>query len=129
MLSAYPDIAELSTAKAAALAEAAKLEGFAVFELEGNDMKSKAELMDHAALRLGFPGDFGKNWDAMIDYLGDMATIHNNKKILIFIKDPAAIGGPDGALAADFKKVCGLACDNAREWSKCSVNLKFIFVV
>lgn len=122
-----PDITELPAAEAAALAAAAAAEGFAVFELDGAAMKTKTGLLEHAALKLGFPGDFGMNWDAMIDYLGDMATIHGNRKIMVLVKDPAEIGGPDGLLASDFRKICGLACDNAREWSRCSVALKFVF--
>jgi len=123
-----PDIADLTPADAAALGAAAGLQGFAVFELDGASMRTKPELMDHAALKLAFPGDFGKNWDAMVDYLGDMATIHKNSKILIFVRAPEKIGSSDPRLRADLLKVFGFACDNAREWSKHSVILKFALV-
>ena len=123
-----PDIADTSPADAAALAAAARAEGFAVFELDGARMGTKPELMEHAATRLAFPGDFGKNWDAMTDYLGDMATVHRNDKILIFVKAPEKIGGADPNLRADLRRTFGFACENAREWSKNTVILKFVFV-
>jgi RNAse (barnase) inhibitor barstar len=123
-----PDLIDLDQAEAAALAAAARSLGFAVFELDGAAMGTKPELMDHAAARLGFPGDFGRNWDALIDYLGDMATIHKNVKTLVFIKAPEKIGAGEPALPATFREVLGLACNNAREWGKGSVILKFAFL-
>ncbi|MCX5790617.1 MAG: barstar family protein, partial [Elusimicrobia bacterium] len=62
-----PDLADLSAGEAAALAAAARAAGFAVFELDGARMKSKPELMEYAGQALGFPGDFGRNWDALVD--------------------------------------------------------------
>ena len=123
-----PDIADLSAGQAAALASAARAAGFAVFELDGGLMGTKPGLMAHTAAALGFPGDFGHNWDALIDYLGDMANIHRNEKILILVKSPEKIGAGEQGLPADFREVLGLACNNAREWSKGSVVLKFAFV-
>jgi hypothetical protein len=123
-----PDIADLSAFEAAALCVCARRAGFAVFELDGAGMKTKPALMEHAARELAFPGDFGENWDAMIDYLGNMATVHKNNKVIIFIRAAAEIKGSDPALYAALRNVCGLACNNAREWSKGAVTLKFIFI-
>ena len=55
------DLADLNAGQAAALALAARAAGIAVFELDGAQMKTKPELMTHAARALGFPGDFGRN--------------------------------------------------------------------
>lgn len=123
-----PDIADLAPEQAAALASAARAAGFAVFELDGGLMGTKPELMTHAAAALGFPGDFGRNWDALIDYLGDMATVHGSKKILVLVNSPGKIGAGEPGLAGTFREVLGLACNNAREWSRGSVVLKFAFV-
>jgi hypothetical protein len=123
-----PDISDLSPAEAAALAGAARALGFGVFELDGAAMRSKAGIMDHAAGRLAFPGDFGRNWDALIDYLGDMATIHKNEKTLILITAPDEIGADEPGLAAKFREVLGLACNNAREWGKGVVILKYAYI-
>ena len=123
-----PDIADLGPAEAAALAAAARSLGFGVFELDGAAMGTKAELMEQAAARLSFPGDFGRNWDALIDYLGDMANIHKNGKILILVGNSAEIEKADPKLYADLREAAGLACENAREWSGSRVMLKFAFL-
>jgi hypothetical protein len=123
-----PDLLDLDQAGAAALAAAARSLGFAVFELDGAAMRTKAELMDHAAVRLGFPGDFGRNWDALIDYLGDMATVHKNDRILVCVRNPAEMEKAAPELSAELREAAGLACQNAREWSRGRVFLKFAFI-
>ena len=123
-----PDIADLPPAEASALAAAARASSFAVFELDGARMRTKPALMEYSEKALGFPGDFGRNWDAMIDYLGDMATFHKNQKILILVKSPSEILTADPKLYADLRRIFGLACNNAREWSRNAVILKFVFI-
>ena len=123
-----PDLADLSPERGAALAAAARAGGFAIFALDGARMKTKPELMDHVARDLGFPGDFGSNWDAMIDYLGDMATFHKNAKIIIFVENSAEISKADPALYACLRTICGRASDNAREWGRNALILKFAFI-
>ena len=123
-----PDIADLSPEQAGALAAAARAAGFSLFELDGAKMGTKPELMDHAAQALSFPGDFGRNWDALIDYLGDMANIHKNGKILILVGNSAEMAAADPKLYAELREVAGLACQNAREWSGGRVILKFAFL-
>ena len=123
-----PDIADLSPGQAAALAAAARAGGFAVFELDGARMNTKPELMAYVESALGFPGDFGRNWDALIDYLGDMPNIHKNEKILIIAANMAELVRADPKLYADLRESAGLACQNAREWSGNRVILKFAFL-
>ncbi len=127
-LQAQPDVADLAAEQAAALAASARLSGVAVFELDGGMMKTKPELMTYAAQTLGFPGDFGKNWDAMIDYLGDMPDFHHNNKILIVVNNSSAILKADPELYSQLRKVFGLACENTSEWSRSAAFLKFVFV-
>jgi hypothetical protein len=122
-----PDLADLDQAGAASLAEAARAAGFAVLRLDGTAMDSKAALMAHAAAALAFPGDFGANWDALVDYLGDLATLHGNDRVLVLINSPEKIGGADPALRAKLREVLGFACENARQWSRGRVILKFAF--
>lgn len=123
-----PDLADLAPAQAAALAAAARERGFAVFELDGARMKAKPDLMEHIERALGFPGDFGRNWDALVDYLGDMPNLHKNGKILVLVGNSAAIAEADPALYADLRETAGFACQNAREWSGGKVLLKFVLV-
>jgi len=124
---APPHLADLDDRDAAALKRQAADLGFAVFELDGARMQTKAELMDHLAAALSFPHDFGRNWDAAVDYLGDLAGFHGGTKFLIVVKDPASQERADPKLYADFREVCGLACENARQWSRGTVTLKFAF--
>ena len=123
-----PDIADLLPDEADALAAAARALGFGVYELDGASMGTKGELLDHASARLAFPGDFGRNWDALIDYLGDMANIHKNVRTLVLVKSPEKIGAGEPGLPPQFREALGLACANAREWGKGSVILKFVFI-
>lgn len=123
-----PDLADLSPNEEPVLAAGAGADGFAVFGLDGRRMKSKPELMEHAAQALAFPGDFGKNWDAMVDYLGEMPNVRKNGKILVFIRYSGEILAADSGLYSDLRKACGLACENARQWSGNTVILKFAFV-
>ena len=60
---APPHLADLDDRDAAALKRQAADLGFAVFELDGARMQTKAELMDHLAAALSFPHDFGRNWE------------------------------------------------------------------
>jgi hypothetical protein len=123
-----PHLVDLSGPDAAALQRHAAGLDFKLFELDGTRMRTKSELMDHLATALGFPGDFGRNWDAAVDYLGDLAGFHGGEKFLVVVKDPAAMERADPKLYADFRDVCGLACENARQWSRGKVRLKFAFV-
>jgi hypothetical protein len=122
-----PHLADPSSEDADALKRQAADSGFAVFELDGALMKTKPALMDHLAKALSFPGDFGRNWDAAVDYLGDLSEFHGGTRFLIVIKDPAAIENADPKLYADFREVCGFACENARQWSRGTIRLKFVF--
>jgi len=122
-----PDIADLEPGEAEALLKAAPNKGFAVFRLDGAAMRDKEALMTHAAAALAFPGDFGRNWDAMIDYLGDMATVHKKDRILIYVDGSGAMAAAAPGLYKDLRETCACACDNARQWSRGRVILKFVF--
>ena len=123
-----PDLADLDGAQAAALAGRARTLGFAVFTLDGSRMRTKPELLEHLAAALGFPGDFGRNWDAAVDYLGDLAGLHPGEKFLVLVEDPQAMEGVEPRLYLDFREVCACACENSRQWSRGAVRLKFVFL-
>ncbi|HBA60833.1 MAG TPA: hypothetical protein DCZ92_08440 [Elusimicrobia bacterium] len=123
-----PDLADLSPKEGPDLAANSRAYGFVVLELDGARMKSKPALMKHAAQALAFPGDFGENWDALVDYLGDLANVRNKDKILVFIRNSREILAADPRLYSELRNACALACENAREWSRNSVILKFAFM-
>lgn len=57
----------------AALAEAAISLGFAVIRVDLEFVDDKAGLLDELAAALEFPPEFGGNWDALSDSLGDLS--------------------------------------------------------
>ena len=120
-------LADLSAGQAEELAAAARANGAAVFELDGAKMTTKKDIMAYSAQALGLPADMD-NWDAMIDYVGDMPTFHHNNKILIIVRNTSAIQNADAKLYSDFRNVADLSCQNAGEWSRSAVTLKFAFV-
>ncbi|MHB0995938.1 MAG: barstar family protein [Elusimicrobiales bacterium] len=101
--------------------------GYKVFELDGARMTAKPALLDYATRALSLPG-VPENWDAMIDYLGELRSIHRNNHILIVVRNSDRISRADAALYADLREVAEFACRNAREWSKGEITMKFAFV-
>ena len=120
-------LTDLTSRQADDLAGTARSNGAAVFELDGTKMTSKTALLTYAAQALGLPADMN-NWDAMIDYVGDMSTFHHNDKILIIVRNASTIQNADAKLYADFRNVAGLSCQNANDWSRSVATLKFAFV-
>lgn len=120
-------LSDLDPAQADALASAARSSGYAVFELDGTKIQTKPGLMAYAAQALGLPADMD-NWDAMIDYLGDMPTFHQNNNIVILVRNASAIQQADPKLYADLRNVAQLSCENANEWSRSAATIKFVFI-
>lgn len=121
------DVLDLSAANASFLASYALASGYAVFELDGARMTAKPALMAYAGKALRLPG-VPENWDAMIDYLGEMPTIHNNPRILIVVRNSSRISRADAQLYADLREVAEFTCRNARDWSRGVITMKFAFV-
>ncbi|OGR78341.1 MAG: hypothetical protein A2X32_02275 [Elusimicrobia bacterium GWC2_64_44] len=121
------DVLDLSPNYADFLVSYARNEGYTVLELDGARMTSKAALLDHATRVLRFPG-VPENWDAMIDFIGDLPGIHRNRHLLIVTRNAGLISRADASLYADFREVAEFACRNAREWSKGDLTIKFAFV-
>ncbi len=121
------DVLDLSPNYADFLAGYALASGYAVFELDGARMTSKDALMAHSAKMLRLPG-LPENWDALIDYLYELPSIHHNNRVLIVVRNSSKIRLADPDLYADFREVAEFACKNAREWSRNKVTMKFAFV-
>ena len=121
------DVLDLSPNYADFLAGYAQSAGYKVFQLDGARMTAKPALLAYATKELSLPG-VPENWDAMIDYLGDLPSIHRNNSILIVVRNSARISGADGQLYGDLREVAEFACRNARDWSKGVITIKFAFV-
>ena len=121
------DILDLTASGADELAAASRVDGAAVFELDGTKMNNKRNLMDHASKALGLPGDMD-NWDAMIDYLGDLPSFAHNNNILVIVRNAEAMRRANPQLYNDLRDVMLFAGRNAQEWSRGAVQLKFVFV-
>ena len=121
------DVLDLSPNYADFLAGYAQSAGYKVFQLDGARMTAKPALLAYATRELSLPG-VPENWDAMIDYLGDLPSIHRNNSILIVVRNSARISGADQGLYGDLREVAEFACRNARDWSKGVITIKFAFV-
>ena len=65
-----PNHAEVKDLKALA-----KRKGFAFFHIEGRNIARKEQLLNHTAMALQFPKDFGHNWDALEECLTDLEWV------------------------------------------------------
>lgn len=121
-----PGVLTVPPQQASALADAAREDGYVVLELDGRYMTDKASLFSQAAYGLGLPG-VPENWDALNDYLNELPELHNNKQIMIVVRNAGAIRRADQALYDDFRDLAEFASKNVREWSRHTVRLRFVF--
>lgn len=121
------DVLDLTPSYADFLAGYAADQGYAVFELDGARMTTKQTLLVYSTRALRFPG-VPANWDAMVDYIGELPVIHRNSRILIVVRNSDRVRLAGGRLYADLREVAEFACRNAREWSKGDITIKFAFV-
>ncbi len=55
------------------LSELAEQAGFALFDADLKGIKGKKNLLNALARATRFPGEFGENWDALVDVLCDLS--------------------------------------------------------
>ncbi len=121
------DVLDLTPSYADFLGDYAKGLGYAVFELDGSKMTTKQTLLVYSTRVLRFPG-VPENWDAMVDYIGELPRVHHNNHILIVVRNSNKVRLANAGLYADLREVAEFACRNAREWSKGDITIKFAFV-
>ena len=63
---------------------AAKRAGFAAFVIDGKNIARKEQLLNHAALALHFPKDFGDNWDALEECLTDLEWVDADGYVIYY---------------------------------------------
>lgn len=79
-----------------ALQRLAKSHGFAFFHVDGKSIGRKEQLLNHMATALGFPKEFGHNWDALEDHLTDLEWVDASGYVIYYDHiDGLLSGHPD----------------------------------
>ena len=68
----------------AAVRKAAKEAGFAFFHIDGKTIARKEQLLNHMATTMGFPKEFGHNWDALEDHLTDLDWVDGDGYLIYY---------------------------------------------
>ena len=93
---------------------AAKRAGFAAFVIDGKNIARKEQLLNHAALALHFPKDFGDNWDALEECLTDLEWVDADGYVIYY-------DHIDGLLAAhpdQFETLVEILRDAVASWKE-----------
>ncbi|MER6678514.1 barstar family protein [Streptomyces sp. NPDC000983] len=80
--------------------EALRTAGGRVYELHADDLRDEPSTCDAFARAIGFPGHFGRNWDALVDCLDDLHGHAAGKAGIAVI-----VHGADTLLGADHLRV------------------------
>ncbi len=67
-----------------ALQSAAKRAGFAFFHVDGKNIGRKEQFLNHVAIALHFPKDFGHNWDAFEECLTDLEWVDADGYLILY---------------------------------------------
>ncbi len=67
-----------------AVQSAAKRAGFAFFHVDGRNIARKEQLLNHVAIALHFPKDFGHNWDAFEECLTDLEWVDADGYVILY---------------------------------------------
>ena len=62
----------------------AKRAGYAFFHIEGKNIGRKEQLLNHVAIALHFPKDFGANWDALEECLTDLEWVDADGYVIYY---------------------------------------------
>ncbi len=96
-----------------ALGRAAAAAGWDFAPVDGASVTDKGALLDALARALSFPDGFGRNWDALEDFLGDLSWREGQGTLLVWSPvDPLARQNP-GALSTALD-VLRSACEGWR---------------
>jgi hypothetical protein len=91
--------------------EAFRDKGFHVATVPGAALTSEAEFFDALASAFAFPDYFGRNWDALVDCLGDLEWLEAEGYVLV-IDDVGACG-----LSEPLARLLQIWQSVAQEWS------------
>ena len=122
------EVKSLSEASCLALKKLLEAKGLRVEILDGSEINSKAKLMDALAEAHGYPGYFGKNWDALHDVFTDprywikpvpeagLVTLYRNST-------PYKSSDPEG-----YEILAELISEASADWAEDELQMRFVFV-
>lgn len=97
-----------------AIQKLAKSRGFAFFHIEGKNIESKDQLMNHVATALRLPKTFGHNWDALEESLVDLEWVDDDGYVIYYDHiDGLLIAHPD-----QFQTLVELLRDAVNSWKE-----------
>lgn len=96
-----------------------------IAELKGTDFRSEEAVMSAIARAFDFPGDFGRNWDAVADYLRDLSWLSAPGYVLT-VRD-AGMAWSDAPLVAGNLTTIWLFA--AESWADENVSFHLVWVV
>lgn len=97
-----------------ALHKLAKEAGYAFFHIEGKSIARKEQLLNHMATAMGFPKEFGENWDALEDHLTDLEWVDAEGYLLYYDHiDPLLQAHPD-----QFETLVEILRDAVASWKE-----------
>ena len=97
-----------------AVQKASKAAGFAFFHVEGRNIGRKEQLLNHVATAMGFPKEFGHNWDALEDHLTDLDWVDGDGYLIYYDHIDALLGAhPD-----QFETLVEILRDAVASWKE-----------
>ena len=98
----------------AAVRKAAKEAGFAFFHIDGKTIARKEQLLNHMATTMGFPKEFGHNWDALEDHLTDLDWVDGDGSLIYYDHiDALLTAHPD-----QFETLVEILRDAVKSWQE-----------
>lgn len=97
-----------------ALQKLAKAHGYAFFHVDGTSIGRKEQLLNHMAVALRFPKEFGHNWDALEDHLTDLEWVDASGYLIYYDHiDGLLSGHPD-----QFETLVEILRDAVSSWKE-----------
>jgi RNAse (barnase) inhibitor barstar len=97
-----------------AVQKLAKDAGFAFFHVDGKTIARKEQLLNHMAVAMHFPKEFGHNWDALEDHLTDLDWVDGDGYLIYYDHiDPLLTAHPD-----QFETLVEILRDAVSSWKE-----------
>ena len=98
----------------APVADAARSLSFRIYVANLGDVDSPARLFEALARAMSFPSEFGKNWDALLDYIGDLFWDPAPGYLLVIENSTRLFE----ASPEDFLRLINITAQAAADWAR-----------